>query len=342
MKKSMLDKLIDHFRLTWRLAHDKRVSLWLKLFLGVTPLVYAGIPTPDDALPVVGLLDELVFLGLCTLVFNAACPMGIVNEHKRVIEGSEGYPGADLDLYRYPSEQRDLASGFVITFLLLILGGWYAGILGAILFGFGYLAAAIMRSRALSNAVQVTESQLSHLYGPLLAAQRNLPPTKVELFVTQNPVLNAYTFGYGEPYTIILTSALVERLTPAEIQAVIGHELGHVHLGHASLISLMSGIGGIARLLFYRWSRSCEYSADSIALLASGGDITPVVSSLLKLSSGLTDVSVDVDTFLRQADGENGTAASVAELTSTHPFISNRIRNLVLQNAQLEFNQVFA
>ena len=338
----MIPKLFNHFRLTWRLSRDKRVSLWLKLFLGLAPLVYAGMPTPDDFLPVVGLLDELVFLGLCTFVFNAACPLVIVSEHNRAITGKSDDPAADLDLYRHPSEQRDLASGFVITFLLLILGGWYAGILGAILFSFGYLSAALMRSRALSNAVQVTENQLSHLYEPLQAAKRHLPPTTVELFVTQNPVLNAYTFGYGEPYTIILTSALVERLTPEEIQAVIGHELGHVHLGHASLISLMSGIGGIARLLFYRWSRSCEYSADSIALMASGGDVQPVVSSLLKLSSGLTDVSVDVDTFLRQADGENGAAASVAELTSTHPFINNRIKNLVQQTGRLEFHEVYA
>jgi len=337
----MVPKFFNHFRLTWRLSRDERVSLWLKLFLGGAPLVYAALPTPDDFLPVVGLLDELVFLGLSTLIFNAACPMAIVNEHKNIIEGGVGNPAADLDLYRYPSEQRDLASGFAITFLLLILGGWYAGILGALLFGIGYLSARLMRSRALSNAVQVTENQLSHLHEPLQAAKRHLPPTTVELFVTQNPVLNAYTFGYGEPYTIILTSALVERLTPDEIQAVIGHELGHVHLGHASLISLMSGIGGIARLLFFRWSRSCEYSADAIALMASGGDVRPVVSSLLKLTSGLTDVAVDVDTFLRQADGENGAAASVAELTSTHPFINNRIKNLVQQTGRLEFHEAY-
>jgi len=268
--------------------------------------------------------------------------MGVVNEHRWFIEGDEENPAADLGIYRCPTEQRDLISGFTITFLLLILGGWYAGILGALLFGIGYLSASLMRGRALSNAVQVTESQLSHLYVPLKAAQNNLSPMLVELFVTQNPVMNAYTFGYGEPYTIIMTSALVERLTPEEIQAVIGHELGHIHLGHVSLISLMSGLGGIARLLFFRWSRSCEYSADAIALLASDGDPKPVVSSLLKISSGLTDVSVDVDTFLRQAERENGAAASVAELTSTHPFINKRIKNIVKQQGLFEFSEAYA
>ena len=336
----MASKILNHLRLTWRLANDKGVSLGLKLFLGIAPLVYAAIPMPDDLFPVVGLLDELIFLGLCTLIFNAACPMALVYKHKRAIDGHI-IPASDVDLYRNPNETRHLASGFAITFLLLTLGGWYAGIFGALLLGLGYISASLMRARALSNAVQVTEGQLGHIYKCLQTAKGHLPPVEVELFVTQNPVMNAYAFGYDEPYTVILTSALVERLTPEEIQAVIGHELGHIHFGHVQMISLMGGIGGLFRLLFYRWSRSSEYSADSIALLASGGDVRPVVSSLLKLSSGLTDVSVDVETFLRQVEGNTPTTSSIAELTSTHPFINNRIKNLVKQRGTHEFKEVY-
>jgi Zn-dependent protease with chaperone function len=337
----MASNILNHLGMTWRLANDKAVSLGLKLFLGIAPLIYAAIPMPDDLLPVVGLLDELLFLGLCTLIFNAACPMAIVDKHRRALQGGE-IPTADLDMYRHSREQRDLAAGFAITFLLITLGGWYSGIVGALLLGLGYISARLMRARALSNAVQVTEGQLVHIYQNLQAAQRHLPNVQVELFVTQNPVMNAYAFGYKEPYTIILTSALVERLTPEEIQAVIGHELGHIHFGHVQLISLMSGVGGVFRLLFYRWSRSSEYSADSIALRASAGDIRPVVSSLLKLSSGLTDIQVDVDTFLNQAEGDTQTASSIAELTSTHPFINNRIKNLVKKQELLELNEAYA
>jgi Zn-dependent protease with chaperone function len=338
----MLIKFFNHFRLTWRLSRDKRVKLWLKFFLLGAPLVYASLATPDDIFPVVGLLDEIIFFSLCTLIFNAACPRAIAGEHKNFIVGDEGSPNTNLDSCRYTSEQRDLAAGFTITFALLILGGWYAGILGAALFGFGYLSAKLMRSQALSNAVQVTESQLSHLHGPFMAAHGHLPTINVRLFVTQNPVMNAYTFGYDQPYTIILTSALVERLTPDEIQAVIGHELGHIHMGHVSLITLMSGLGGIGRLLFYRWSRACEYSADAVALMISDGNLKPVISALLKLSSGLTDVSVDLNSFLQQADSETGAAASVAELTSTHPFMNNRIKNLLKQQGLSEFQEAYA
>ena len=96
----MLLKLFNHMRLTWRLARDRRVGLWLKIFLGGLPLVYAAIPTPDDVLPVVGLIDEVVFVGLVTLVFIAVCPLAIVNEHKRTIAGEIGDVQANLEMVR--------------------------------------------------------------------------------------------------------------------------------------------------------------------------------------------------------------------------------------------------
>ena len=236
-----------------------------------------------------------------------------------------------IDDYRYPSENRDLALGFAITFLVLIFSGYLGGLVGTLLFGLGYLSAAVMRSQMLGNGVQVTEHQLSHLYEPFQVAQSHLSPLKVDLVVTQNPAMNAFTFGYQEPYTVVLTSGLVERLSTEEIQAVIGHELGHIHFGHVRLTSIMMGLGGLPRLLFYKWRRSGEYSADAVALVASGGDIEPMILSLLKISSGLADVSVDVEAFLSQTEDENETTASMAELTSTHPLISKRIKHIIEQ-----------
>lgn len=325
----MLIKLFNHFHLTWRLAWDRRVSLWLKLFLILAPLIFALIPTPLDPIPLIGLLDDFAILGLCSYIFSVICPMSIVAEHRRIINRGGGDPGYDLDANRYPSEQRDLAVGFTITLLIIILGGYFAGLIGLLIFGLGYISSRMLRGQALSNAVQITDRQLPHLYRSLENAQAKLPPVSVELFVTQNPRMNAFTFGYSEPYSIILTSGLVERLNEAEIQAVIGHELGHIYFGHVRLISLMSGLGSPARLLFYNWNRACEYSSDSIALLASGGNPEPVVSALLKISSGLTDIAVDLNEFLGQMEGKADKAASAAEFVSTHPFINNRIKNLI-------------
>lgn len=338
----MFVKFFNHFRLTWRLVFDQGVNLWLKLFLVGLPLVYMAVPMPDDLVPLIGFLDDIVFFGLCSLVFNALCPLGLVEKHQRALLGQDGNPFASLDAYRYPTEQRDLAIGFTVAFLILTFGGWLAGLIGAGLFALGFFSSRLMRGQLLSNSVQVSPRQLPDLSKACQSAQSNLPDVRVELFVSQNPVMNAYTFGYSEPYSIILTSGLVERLSPAEIQAVIGHELGHILYGHVRLTSLMSGLGGTVGLLFYRWTRSCEYSADAIALLASGKRLEPVISAFLKLSSGLANTNINLDEFMEQVRADTDKAASFAEMTSTHPFINNRIKNLIRMYQNLGSPNVFA
>jgi Zn-dependent protease with chaperone function len=324
----VLESILNHFRLTWALVNDQRVGWVLKAFLVGVPVVYSAIPLPDDIFPVVGLLDDMIFIAISTIVFVALCPSSLVEEHRRRLSLGAPLSVRNLDPYRYPMEHRDLAVGFGITFGLMALGGWLAGFLALLLFGLGYFATKLMRGQILGNAVQVTPRQLAHLYPALERVVDRLPGVKVNLFVTQNPVMNAYTFGYDEPYTIVLTSALVEKLDEDEIQAVIGHEMGHILFGHVRLINLMAGLAGLLRILFYQWSRSCEYSADAVALLAMDSRPEPVVSALLKLTSGLKDVQIDLDEFLNQVDGQHSASANAAEVLSTHPFISNRIRRI--------------
>lgn len=324
----MLLGIFNHFRLTWHLIRDKRVNGWLKFFLVTLPLVYAAIPLPDDAAPVIGMLDDMIFMGLATLIFIALCPNTVVAEHRLRLLGRSRDSSTNLDYYRHPNETRDLAIGFAITSGLLAIFGYLAGVLGLLFLLLGYIGARVMRGQIMGNAVQITEAQLPQLFSAFQAARRNLTPVNVDLYVTQDPRMNAYAFGYSEPYVVVLTSGLVEKLSQQEIQAIIGHELGHIHLGHVRLINLMSGMGGWLRLFFYRWSRSCEYSADAVALQVCNGNAEPVVTSLLKLSSGLNNVPVDLQAFLHQSE-QGGGESSVAEILSTHPFISNRIRRLV-------------
>lgn len=327
-KENFLHRIFSHFQLTWRLFWDKRITIWLKIFLIFLPIFYALLPLPDDVVPFIGMLDDVLFIIVCTIIFNAACPSVIKEEHKRLT--NDAIIGADLpiDSLRYPTENRDLLIGFLILIAVLLLGGYLAGLVGLLLFGVGYITSNVHRSKVISNAVQVSDRQLPNLYQCLQSALDNLRPIKVKLFVTQNPSMNAYTFGYEEPYSIVLTSALVEKLNDSELQAVIGHELGHILFEHARLISLMAGMAGLNNLIFYQWSRSCEYSADSVALIAAGGNLETVTSSLLKLSSGLTNITIDVQAFLDQIDQASEKTASFAELGSTHPFIIHRIRRL--------------
>jgi len=265
------------------------------------------------------------------VIFNVVSPTAVVHEHKLALQGISGESGTNLEVYRHPDELRNLGIGLLVSIGVLLATGMAVGLIWLLLFGIGYIFTGLGRAQFLANAIECTPTQMPDLHKALNEAQKGLPPVKVNLFVTQNPVLNAYTFGYREPYTIVLTSALVEKLTLDEIQAVIGHELGHIHFNHVVLINLMGmSVTGIERLIFYLWSRSCEYSADAIALQASGNDPKPMISALLKLASGLQNVSVDSDSFLAQVqEGDEKKVSEKAEMLSTHPFIHNRIRRLI-------------
>lgn len=64
---------------------------------------------------------------------------------------------------------------------------------------------------------------------------------------------NAYFGGFGKSKRIVLYDTLVEQLTPEEIEAVLGHELGHYKLKHIikRFITLIPVMALMMYLLFY-------------------------------------------------------------------------------------------
>src|SRR5690606_3481665 len=119
----------------------------------------------------------------------------------------------------------------------------------------------------------------------------------------------------------------LERLDPAEIRFVIGHELGHLLFDHFQM-SAESLLGDerlapvhMARLC--AWMRYAELSADRVGLVCAD-DFDAAVRAFFKLTSGLSSA-----TYLHHADD---CARQLAELEakqiesseqdwfSTHPY----------------------
>jgi Zn-dependent protease with chaperone function len=171
-----------------------------------------------------------------------------------------------------------------------------------------------------ASAVKVTPKQCPDLYAKLQVACTTLGVDMPELFVQQNPTVNAFTGGVKKP-VIVLHSQLIERLNDEEILAVIAHEVGHIHAEHVLYITaarLLEALTNVAiaaapiaalvgqlisvtmRSALLAWARRAELSCDRAALLVTQ-DPDVVGRTMMKLCGGTFASKVDYEQFLEQA-----------------------------------------
>jgi Zn-dependent protease with chaperone function len=171
-----------------------------------------------------------------------------------------------------------------------------------------------------ASAVKVTPRQCPDLYAKLQVACSTLGVDMPELFIQQNPVVNAFTGGVRNP-VIVLHSSLIERLTDEEVLAVIAHEVGHIHAEHVLYITaarLLEALANVAiasapvaglvaqilsgsmRAALLAWARRAELSCDRAALLVAQ-DPDVIGRTMMKLCGGTFASKLDYDQFLQQA-----------------------------------------
>jgi Zn-dependent protease with chaperone function len=178
-----------------------------------------------------------------------------------------------------------------------------------------------IRVSFMASAVKVTPKQCPDLYAKLVVACETLGVDVPDLYVQQNPLVNAFTGGVEKPI-IVIHSALVERLNDEETLAVIAHEVGHIHAEHvlyltaARLIEALANIS-VARLVpgsdvikfivsagisgaLLAWARRAELSCDRAALLVTQ-DADVIARTMMKLAGGTFASKIDYGLFLEQA-----------------------------------------
>ena len=173
----------------------------------------------------------------------------------------------------------------------------------------------------MASAVKVTPTQCPDLHAKLQVVCTTLGVDMPDLFVQQNPVVNAFTTGVEKPL-IVLWSGLLEKLNDEEILAVIAHEVGHIQAQHvlyltaarlfealanASVSRLVPGSEIIKALIaiginssLMAWARRAELSCDRAALLVVQ-DPHIVGRTMMKLCGGTNASKIDYEEFLEQA-----------------------------------------
>ncbi|MDR3575575.1 MAG: M48 family metallopeptidase [Anaerolineaceae bacterium] len=246
-----------------------------------------------------------------------------------------------LTSYRYPYEQWILFGTVLLVLALGLIAGGISHCLVPLFVLFMILLAYNMnssRQRALlQQGVLVSPQKTPRLAFLVNDCQARLRPGQVQVIISPSRQLNAYTFGLSSPEVIVVYSAMLDVMDEDELRFVLGHEMGHVALGHSWLNTLLGGMAGVPvsigsalllTLAFRSWNRACEYSADRAGLLACGKP-QKAISALVKLVAGNITNPVELQQALQMIERQDDSLGSIlSETLSTHPMIIKRIEQI--------------
>ena len=230
------------------------------------------------------------------------------------------------------SRQVDLSIGEgVVTVLVAIISMVIA--LGLML-GIGMFIVRMMRQQMLGNALQVEYSAYAWLRDWANEVSADLEMPQVEIFITQNPVMNAYAFGFARPYSIVLHSGSIRYLTEDELKVVVVHEMAHIKYRHANAnVYLMPFlaipiINVVGSWISGFWHRRAELTADRLALMYLG-DSELVKKSLIKVHVG-PDAADSMNEVARQWMQYTAERPMnhFAQTFSDHPFLVRRLSQI--------------
>jgi Zn-dependent protease with chaperone function len=244
--------------------------------------------------------------------------------------------------YRYPNEILTLVVTGGLVLLVIAISAW-ATLCGSVLFiGLAliltYSATQSHHQALMKNAHPITDESAPEFMPLVRACLDRLRVRQVQVYVAPSRTLNAYTFGLDNPKVVVLYSALLDLMDEDELRFILGHELGHVALGHTWLNSLVGGMAGIpgggwmsALLVFalLGWNRACEFSADRAGLIACGR-LDKAITALVKLVAGPSGLTrAGFEQAYRRIDAEDDTwLGSLGETLGTHPLLIRRINEL--------------
>lgn len=220
---------------------------------------------------------------------------------------------------------------------------WFAGLIGTLIgslmlflavLAFGMFLVRMQRQTMLGNSLQVEYSDFAWLrdWSNIVAADLQMP--RVEIFITQDPYINAYAFGFARPYTIVLQSGAIRYLTREELKIVVVHEMGHIKYGHTTASIYLSPfltlpiINVIGTWVAGFWQRRTELTCDRLALMYME-DAELVKAALIKIHVG-PDVAGSMNETARQwlQYMAERPMNRFAQTFSTHPFLVRRLSHI--------------
>jgi len=159
----------------------------------------------------------------------------------------------------------------------------------------------VLRIRHTGSNLKVTPRSVPELWDAMqeccaVLDLRDAP----DLYVEPGDILQGTSVGVGRPL-VVVTTACVEALTPAELRFMLGREVGHIKSQHAlyhdlgSVLPILADLLGSATMgvgtllgmglqaALLKWVRMSDYTADRAGLLACQ-DVPAATMALAKVA----------------------------------------------------------
>ena len=197
----------------------------------------------------------------------------------------------------------------------------------------------LVQHRYIGHALKVGQRQLPKIHDLAKECADVLGIAMPALYISNSPVMNAFTFGTQEDSFIVVHSQLLDHFTEDELRFVIGHEMGHIQNGHvvylttlhllSQLPAFLKPLQPVVAAALQTWSRRAEITCDRAGVLCCR-DLSIAERTFVKMASGSTKHydDVDVEALLEQLTESRKGVGRFTEVFDSHPALPKRIAAL--------------
>jgi hypothetical protein len=194
------------------------------------------------------------------------------------------------------------------------------------------LAKMFYRAYLFGHAVLIGDDQFPHLQQALKAgaAKLGLETVPQAFLYNSNGLMNAFAMRVLGTRMVLLTSALIDVESDAQVDFVIGHELGHHAAGHLNLwMNILKLPGSFVPFLGAAYHRSRELTADRIGAFCVG-DFEASRSALHMLACGSARLNarMNANAFSAQEDFVPPVTGFLLHIFSGYPRLTRRVKEI--------------
>lgn len=189
-----------------------------------------------------------------------------------------------------------------------------------------------------SMSIKITEKNFPEIHeiAKEYTQRLGLKKTPAIYIIQGNGILNAFASfipfkQYIELYADLVEVAYREHQDMDTLRFIIGHEMAHIYLRHATLHYYLTILfANIIPVIGSTASRAREYSCDRIAQKLSGSD---GIEAMMILTAGIhLYKKVDIEDYLKYARSVRGFFVWLFNLLSTHPITTKRVLALEMKD----------